>query len=76
MRETQEELGIIPEEIDVLGEIDESEFNLRGDMRVWPYVVSFKYLNIVAGFTVAQLTFRNGIIGIHAYERLQKAGVR
>jgi len=38
IRETEEELGIRPEEIDVLGEIGEPEFNLRGDLRVWPYV--------------------------------------
>ncbi|RDB23857.1 putative Nudix hydrolase NudL [Hypsizygus marmoreus] len=38
LRETQEELGIRPDRVDVLGEIGPPEFNLRGDMRVWPFV--------------------------------------
>ncbi|KAJ3571908.1 hypothetical protein NP233_g3432 [Leucocoprinus birnbaumii] len=38
LRETEEELGIRPEEIDVLGEIGPPEVNLRGDMCVWPYI--------------------------------------
>lgn len=38
LRETEEELGIRPEEIDVLGNIGPPEVNLRGDMCVWPYV--------------------------------------
>ncbi|EKM81811.1 hypothetical protein AGABI1DRAFT_70284 [Agaricus bisporus var. burnettii JB137-S8] len=37
LRETEEELGIRPEEIDVLGEIGPPEKSLRGDI-VWPYV--------------------------------------
>jgi len=39
LRETEEELGIRPEEIQVLGEIGPPQVNLRGDMRVWPYIV-------------------------------------
>jgi len=39
LRETEEELGIRPEEVQVLGEIGPPEVNLRGDMRVWPYIV-------------------------------------
>lgn len=39
LRETHEELGIQPELVDVLGEFGPPEFNLRGDMRVWPFVV-------------------------------------
>ncbi|PPQ90763.1 hypothetical protein CVT25_010152 [Psilocybe cyanescens] len=38
LRETHEELGIDPGRIEVLGEIGPSEMNLRGDMRVWPFV--------------------------------------
>jgi 8-oxo-dGTP pyrophosphatase MutT (NUDIX family) len=42
LRESEEELGIRPEEIDVLGEIGPPEENLRGDMCVWPYVVCIR----------------------------------
>ncbi|KAL9713640.1 hypothetical protein Ac2012v2_003251 [Leucoagaricus gongylophorus] len=38
LRETEEELGIRPEEVQVLGEIGPPEVNLQGDMRVWPYI--------------------------------------
>ncbi|KAH9479490.1 putative Nudix hydrolase NudL [Psilocybe cubensis] len=38
LRETKEELGIDPSRIDVLGAIGPPELNLRGDMRVWPFV--------------------------------------
>lgn len=40
LRETHEELGIHPSRVDVLGEIGPTEINLRGDLRVWPFVVS------------------------------------
>ena len=40
LRETQEELGIDPAQIEVLGEIGSPETNLRGDMTVWPFVAS------------------------------------
>jgi len=40
LRETQEELGIEPSRIEVLGPIGSPEFNLSGDMLVWPFVVS------------------------------------
>jgi 8-oxo-dGTP pyrophosphatase MutT (NUDIX family) len=40
LRETQEELGIDPTQIEVLGEIGPPETNLRGDMTVWPFVAS------------------------------------
>ena len=40
LRETQEELGINPDQIEVLGEIGPPETNLRGDMTVWPFVAS------------------------------------
>jgi ADP-ribose pyrophosphatase YjhB (NUDIX family) len=38
LRETQEELGIDPAQVEVLGEIGPPETNLRGDMIVWPFV--------------------------------------
>ena len=40
LRETQEELGIDPAQIEVLGEIGSPETNFRGDMTVWPFVAS------------------------------------
>ena len=40
LRETQEELGIDPAQIEVLGEIGPPETSLRGDMTVWPFVAS------------------------------------
>ena len=40
LRETREELGIDPAQIEVLGEIGPPETNLRGDMTVWPFVAS------------------------------------
>lgn len=40
LRETHEELGIQPERVEVLGEFGPPELTLRGDMRVWPFVVS------------------------------------
>lgn len=39
-RESAEELGIKAHQIEMLGAIGPSEINLRGGMRVWPYVVS------------------------------------
>ncbi|KIM44534.1 hypothetical protein M413DRAFT_442502 [Hebeloma cylindrosporum] len=38
LRETHEELGINPRRVEVLGEIGPPEMNLRGDMKVWPFV--------------------------------------
>ncbi|KAF9480522.1 hypothetical protein BDN70DRAFT_877512 [Pholiota conissans] len=38
LRETQEELGVDPSRVEILGEIGPPEMNLRGDMRVWPIV--------------------------------------
>ncbi|KAF8967695.1 NUDIX hydrolase domain-like protein, partial [Flammula alnicola] len=38
LRETQEELGIDQSQVEMLGEIGPPEMNLRGDMRVWPFV--------------------------------------
>ncbi|KAF9462932.1 NUDIX hydrolase domain-like protein [Collybia nuda] len=46
LRETHEEFGIRPERVEVLGELWPPELNLRGDMRVWPFV----------GFVRASLT--------------------
>ena len=40
LRETHEELGIDPSHVEILGEIGPPEINLRGDMRVYPIVVS------------------------------------
>jgi nudix motif 8 len=53
--------------VDVLGEIGPAEMNLRGDMRVWPYVVSpfpdlsyltleFWCINITQGFIHQKIT--------------------
>ena len=39
MRETNEEVGLLEEQIEILGEIGPPETSLGG-MRVWPYVVS------------------------------------
>ena len=39
LRETHEELGIVPDRVEVLGGFGPAERTLRGDMRVWPYVV-------------------------------------
>ncbi|KAF8223797.1 hypothetical protein L208DRAFT_1315190, partial [Tricholoma matsutake] len=38
LRETQEELGIHPDQVDVLGEMGTPELTVRGDTRVWPFV--------------------------------------
>ncbi|TRM65268.1 NUDIX hydrolase domain-like protein [Schizophyllum amplum] len=38
LRETHEELGIVPGQVQILGEFGPFERTLRGDMRVWPYV--------------------------------------
>lgn len=46
LRETQEELGIDPARIEVLGEIGPPEINLRGDMTVWPFVASLSNCRI------------------------------
>lgn len=48
LRETQEELGINPDQIDVLGSIV-PEANRRGDMTVWPFVASYHYNSECAG---------------------------
>lgn len=53
IRETEEELGISPAEIDILGQVGEPEFNLRGDLCVWPYVVSYKYISILVESTLS-----------------------
>ncbi|TFK39964.1 NUDIX hydrolase domain-like protein [Crucibulum laeve] len=38
LRETHEELGVISNRVNVLGEMGPPEKNLRGDMLVWPFV--------------------------------------
>ena len=38
LRETYEELGISPSQVEVLGEIGPAELSLKS-LRVWPYVV-------------------------------------
>ncbi|KAK2463666.1 hypothetical protein APHAL10511_004417 [Amanita phalloides] len=38
LRETQEELGITPDQIDILGSLGPPEVSRRGDMTVWPFV--------------------------------------
>jgi 8-oxo-dGTP pyrophosphatase MutT (NUDIX family) len=38
LRETNEEVGVPPEQIEILGQIGPPELSLGG-MRVWPYVV-------------------------------------
>ncbi|TFK74930.1 hypothetical protein BDN72DRAFT_811676 [Pluteus cervinus] len=38
IREAEEELGIVARQIEILGPIGPAEMNLRGDMRVWPFV--------------------------------------
>ncbi|KIL69445.1 hypothetical protein M378DRAFT_157718 [Amanita muscaria Koide BX008] len=38
LRETQEELSINPNQIDILGSLGPPERNMRGDMTVWPFV--------------------------------------
>ncbi|KAF9563951.1 hypothetical protein CPC08DRAFT_705669 [Agrocybe pediades] len=40
LRETQEELGIDPRRVEILGRIGPPEFNLAGNMMVYPFVVS------------------------------------
>jgi 8-oxo-dGTP pyrophosphatase MutT (NUDIX family) len=39
LRETQEEVGIPPEKVQVLGELHPAEKSFYG-LRVWPFVVS------------------------------------
>ena len=39
LRETKEELGIDPPQVEILGRIGPPEKSLKG-LRVWPYVVS------------------------------------
>ncbi|KAK0501267.1 NUDIX hydrolase domain-like protein [Armillaria luteobubalina] len=38
IRETHEELGVGPKQVEILGEIGPPEINMRGDMSVWPLV--------------------------------------
>ncbi|KAL0953518.1 hypothetical protein HGRIS_004742 [Hohenbuehelia grisea] len=38
LRETQEELGVPRENVEIIGKLWPAELNLRGNMRVWPYV--------------------------------------
>jgi 8-oxo-dGTP pyrophosphatase MutT (NUDIX family) len=38
LRETQEEVGIVPEQVEILGQVGPPELSLGG-LRVWPYVV-------------------------------------
>ncbi|KDR80571.1 hypothetical protein GALMADRAFT_240887 [Galerina marginata CBS 339.88] len=45
LRETHEELGIDPRRVEVLGEVGPPEMNLRGDLRVWPFVGFVHSLN-------------------------------
>jgi 8-oxo-dGTP pyrophosphatase MutT (NUDIX family) len=40
LRETYEELGIIPDHVEVLGMLDRPEYSLGNRARVWPVVVS------------------------------------
>ena len=56
LRETQEELGIDPARIEVLGEIGPPEINLGGDMTVWPFVASLPITFIVISFSSMCIT--------------------
>ena len=48
MRETHEELGVPPDRVEILGTVGPPEMNLRGNMEVWPFVVSkLYYLTII-----------------------------
>jgi 8-oxo-dGTP pyrophosphatase MutT (NUDIX family) len=38
LREAEEEVGVAPSQVDVLGEIGPAEVSLGGGMRVWPFV--------------------------------------
>jgi hypothetical protein len=38
LRETNEEVGVLSEQIEILGELGPAELS-RGGMRVWPYLV-------------------------------------
>jgi 8-oxo-dGTP pyrophosphatase MutT (NUDIX family) len=38
LRETREEVGILPNQVEILGQVGPSELSLSG-LRVWPYVV-------------------------------------
>jgi 8-oxo-dGTP pyrophosphatase MutT (NUDIX family) len=40
LRETYEELGIPPENVEILGMLDKPEYSLGNRARVWPIVVS------------------------------------
>ena len=47
LRETQEELGIDPARIEVLGEIGPPVINLQGNMTVWPFVASLPTVEFI-----------------------------
>jgi 8-oxo-dGTP pyrophosphatase MutT (NUDIX family) len=38
LRETHEEVGIVPDQVEILGQVGPSQLSLGG-LRVWPYVV-------------------------------------
>ena len=55
LRETHEEVGVAPEDVDLLGELDEiwtrSDFRLRtfvGWLREWPYAFEFEPLEVAS----------------------------
>lgn len=53
LRETKEEVGIDPSDIQLLGEIGPPELSLAG-LRVWPYIVC-------STFTISILDFLHGL---------------
>ena len=38
LRETREEVGILPDQVEILGQVGPPQLSLNG-LRVWPYVV-------------------------------------
>lgn len=44
LRETQEEVGIVPDQVEILGQLGPPQLSLGG-LRVWPYVVRHPPLN-------------------------------
>ena len=38
LRETREEVGILPDQVEILGQVGPPQLSLSG-LRVWPYVV-------------------------------------